>query len=435
MEIQIPEEDPKARGKEYLDLIRLQKVTIQNNVCITPLAPPYYPFVKLVGLDSSMDKKYLLQIFDPEPPGKVIALQVVREDGEPYAFIQFRNLEIAEHAMKNYRNWMPTNVEMCWFRDLDEEGHRDKHPKLNHPNLLLPDIPRKQVIYLHRLCFIPSIERITVKDIKNGGAGAKIYGKVIVFDEICMQVLYCCGASESEEKRRGDDLKLKGPHCSTLEISYGITIGINLFEDRGDGQERVFARGVFSNVGDGVGFYEGEVGGDGGVVSVVFATLSDAVWGLVCISGLHQNMRVYGCIKASREIVRKQSDFVMFARSSSDDCVRVGPDGFLPLDRSMVIASKRAGLTLSFSLNLCGDDGEWRVLQKDLVFEAVFKNEAQTIDIDSEDGEVITVSITYDDNPKIDSESEDEHVAGGPDYDEVMELAKSQSALNLPLIL
>ncbi|VFQ87866.1 unnamed protein product [Cuscuta campestris] len=50
-------------------------------------------------------------------------------------------------------------------------------------------------------------------------------------------------------------------------------------------------------------------------------------------------------------------------------------------DHSVVVASKRAWLTISVSLNLCRGDGDrkWCVVQKDLVFDAVFKMEAQSI--------------------------------------------------------
>ncbi|RAL54052.1 hypothetical protein DM860_004523 [Cuscuta australis] len=57
------------------------------------------------------------------------------------------------------------------------------------------------------------------------------------------------------------------------------------------------------------------------------------------------------------------------------------PMVFIRLDHSVVVASKRAWLTISVSLNLCRGDGDrkWCVVQKDLVFDAVFKMEAQSI--------------------------------------------------------
>ncbi|RAL45685.1 hypothetical protein DM860_009549 [Cuscuta australis] len=160
---------------------------------------------------------------------------------------------------------------------------------------------------------------------------------------------------------------------------------------------------------EGEGFYEEELEGDGGVVSVVFAIVADAAWARVCINGL-QNMRVYGCIKASRETVGEQSEFVMFTRSLENH-VHVGPDGFFPLDGTVVVASKRARLTISLSLNLCSDDGKWCVLQKDLVFDAVFRKEAQTIQDDVFGGEV-TVSLAYKDGPDLDCDDDNEDESG-----------------------
>lgn len=89
---------------------------------------------------------------------------------------------------------------------------------------------------------MPSVERITVKDVKHKTCAAKIYGKVMVCDHKFMQIIYRRGPSQSEEKRSGDYLELKGPNRSALDLLFGIDITINLFEER-DGQERVFARG------------------------------------------------------------------------------------------------------------------------------------------------------------------------------------------------
>lgn len=88
----------------------MQEMDLRNNNL------PKFPILKLSGLDPSMDKGYLMQIFDKVGYKTVYALQVVRDDDEPYAFIQFVNPESATIAMNNYRNWMPPGVVLELFR-------------------------------------------------------------------------------------------------------------------------------------------------------------------------------------------------------------------------------------------------------------------------------------------------------------------------------
>ncbi|VFQ74453.1 unnamed protein product [Cuscuta campestris] len=178
--------DPLPKKKAVLQRVTLEEVNVLKPT------PRCFPILKLVGIDSSIDKKCLMWIFDEK------------------AFVAV------------------------------EEGHRDKRPKIHHNLLLLPHVHRSELLGLYSWSPIPSVERITVKDIKHLATCAKINGKVIAYCHRVMQVLYRRGPSESEEKRRGEDFKLKGPHCSALEPIYGITIGIKPFEDRGDGEQREF---------------------------------------------------------------------------------------------------------------------------------------------------------------------------------------------------
>lgn len=362
-------------------------------------------------------------------------LQVVREDDKPsYALMQFDNPESAVFAMNNYRKWMPGHVVLEWFRSPDE-GHRDnKHPKTHHKLFL--DVPRSQFLFLNNGCSMPSVERITVKSIKHETCAAKIYGKVMVFDPQVMQFLYRRGPSQSEEKRSGDDLELRGPNRSALDSLFGIEIVINLLEER-DGQERVFARGFLGcRLDVREGFFEDDVGGDGGVVSVVYANVPVAAWTRVSVGGgLLSKTRVSGCIKAWREIAGEQREFVMFSRAL-DNPVAVGLDGFLCLDRSCVIISKwYGGLTISVSLKVHdNNDADGRNscdVQKDMVFDAVFEMESQTIDVF---GGQVTVSLTYEDTPGCEDppdasySDDDETGFSGPHYAEVQEVSAAMSA-------
>ncbi|VFQ74458.1 unnamed protein product [Cuscuta campestris] len=340
------------------------------------------------------------------------------------------NTPTAQLVLEN-GHWMPPHDVLALIRPFpDEEGrHRDKRPKNHHP-LLLPDAHFSDILHFNIWDWesIVTVECITVKHIKHGTC-AKIYGNVIAFDDHNQQVLFRRKPCESDAKKSGDDLKLKGPHFSALDAIYWGSIVINLLEDRGDGRERVFARGLIDVEED--GYFEVDVESDGGVVSVVYASVQDAVWAQVCVGGL-QNMRVCGCIKARREIAGVRSEFLMFTKSS-DNCVDVGPDGIFRLDRSVVVASKRAGLTISVSLNLChGDDDEWTwcVVQKDLVFDAVFKKEAQSIhDVF---GGKVTVSLAYNDIPGLHCDAfdpydnDDEWGVGGRLYDDTMEVIQRQ---------
>lgn len=98
----------------------------------------------------------------------------------------------------------------------------------------------------------------------------------------------------------------------------------------------------------------------------------------------------------------------------------------------MIISKWSAGLTISVSLNVRNADGKSCVVQKVLVFDAVFQVESQTIEDDDDVfGGQVTVCLTYENTPDCEylkdapySEN-DESEVDRPEYDEVLEVRAS----------